>query len=738
LSAEQNTPSPDFSLFPELSGEEAVEITLLSDWEQSQTQATNPEMGETLKAEREKYAMLGTVGSGAMGEVLLARDQNLHRKVAYKKIHTDMNQNRKVMDRFFTEAQITAQLDHPNIVPIYSLEITARGEIGYSMKLIHGKTLKDLIREARAQYDQTGKVDEEHSLRVMLDHFLKVCDAMHYSHKKGVIHRDLKPANIMIGPYNEVYVMDWGIAKVIQQAEPPVDEEIVRLIKTDLNEPPMERTQLGQILGTPRYMSPQQAAGKNDLLDGRSDQFSLGLILFELITLKPAFHATEPIELIKKVLKAELEPFQHYVAKQPLPFELQAIVHKATAQKAPDRYASVAELADDLRRFLRGEAVLAQPDTSLQKVLRWVGRHRQITLGLVFGLFSLSAGILIWSLYQQQQAMQRAQAHEKKLSQYLMGVSKRAELIDAQFKNFEALLERLSGAAETVLEFGVPSREPFYTYLDFYNPRTAPPDLRYSSYYKAKISSDWLTFKLSPGVEKAELEPLIRKLSPLRHVFRHIALQSQGQDLVGLSEQAVRKQILDKGVPLIWAYLGLKQGLLVNYPGNTGYKAAYDARKRPWYTLSLHQKGPRWQSPYIDTSGGGWVLPCTQPLYDSKRQFLGVAGAEMTLDYIKTHFLEIKDRPGILNSYLLDQQGRVVASTLEKSEHFAVGTLVETARELKAYPRPEVVAQIMKSPSGYLEDKDKKGPRVLAYYQLHSLGWYYLVEADTQKLGIAD
>lgn len=715
----------DFNPFPP---EEEVELTQLSDLETTPSGPDTPAHGSST---RDKYAMLGTVGSGAMGEVLLARDQELRRKVAFKKVHSGMMGNRKVVDRFFTEAQITAQLDHPNIVPIYSLEISAQGDIGYSMKLVQGKTFKELMAEARQQWDQQNHVDEEHSLLTLLEHFLKVCDAMHYSHIKGVIHRDLKPANIMVGRYNEVYVMDWGIAKVVKQPEAPIDPELVQMLQPHSEESPHEQTQMGQIVGTPRYMSPQQAAGKNKELNALCDQFSLGLILFELLTLRPAFTAPTQIELLKKVLKAELQPFIHHNAKVTVPTELQAIVHKATALKTYDRYASVADFADDIRRYLRGEAVLARPDNPLQKTLRWMRHHSQITLGVVLSLFVLLSGSVIWSQFRQQQAMIAAQKHEKKLTGFLMDVAKQAQLIDSQFSAFEMMLERLGGVAVQLLEFGNASSDPLFTHLDFYKPEKAPPDLRHSAVYQAPISTDWANFKLSPGIEQSQIEPLMRQINPLRHTFRYIALQSKSQSTTRLQGEAARSLLLDQGVPMVWAYVGLKQGLLLNYPGNTGYNPQYDARKRPWYVLSLSQQGPHWKSPYIDASGNGWVLPCTLPLHNSKGQFLGVAGVEMTLEYIKHHYLEIKQISGFLNSYILDEQGRVVASTQEKTEKFAAGTLIDKARELQPYHRDDIRAQIISKKSGYHEEKQGHENRVFAYYPIHSLGWFYLVEVQS-------
>lgn len=710
----------DFNLFPP---EEAVELTQFSDLDAGKALETGASNQKTVG--KAKFAQLGTVGAGAMGEILLVRDQDLRRKVAYKKVNSGMTQNPKVVDRFFTEAQITAQLEHPNIVPIYSLEISPEGEIGYSMKLIQGKTFKELISEARLQYDQSGKVDEEHSLLTLLEHFLKVCDALHYSHIKGVIHRDLKPANIMVGRFHEVYVMDWGIAKVLNQGEfapeETWDDEMVGLFQFDSSQPPLERTLLGQIIGTPRYMSPQQAAGKNDELDACCDQFSLGLILFELITLRPAFRAGNQIDLLKKVLKVDLEPFQHYFPKQRIPVELQAIVKKATSLKTAGRYASVADMADDLRRFLHGEAVLARPDRAVEKLIRWIGKHGKTTLAFIMGVLILASCTVTWSLYRHEQAVLKAQTHGKKMTAFFMQVAHRAQLIETQLTGFELLLAYLTSAAQQLLEFGNTSSVPFYTYADFLSPNTSPPDLSYANSYKAKISLDWPIVKLAPGVSQTEVLPILRKLSPLRQTFRTLALQSHSQAATTFAPAAARSLVMQKGVPLIWAYVGLEQGISFNYPGNADFSPDYDARKRPWYIHSLQQQGARWQSPYLDAGGTGWVLPCTQPIHDAKGHVIGVAGVEMTLDYIQQHLLEIDGLPGHVNSYLINEKGQIVSSS-------------RSTKQAGKFSQPKILTQLLKKKAGYLEDPTHKGGRVWAFFPIMSLGWFYVVEAETSKL----
>lgn len=714
--------------------EDEIELTRIEDLCPSDSETEpSPAKSDQTHASRPRYEMVQTVGQGAMGKILLAIDQNLRRKVAYKMVHSEMASNRRVMSRFLTEAQITAQLDHPNIVPIYALEVSASGDIGYSMKMIRGQTLKDLMIKARKQYDEQGHPDEDHSLTTLLDHFLKVCDAMHYAHMKGVIHRDLKPANIMIGPYNEVYVMDWGIAKIIRHSEVKLEADMVNLLQSDHDEPELERTQVGQIMGTPRYLSPQQAAGKNDELDGRSDQFALGLILFELITLKPAFRAKSQVNLLKKILKVELEPFVHHAPKQKIAPELQAIVRKATGKKPDQRYANVEEMADDIRRYLRGEAVLAQPDTPFQSLMRWMGHHREVTLGLVLALILLSASAIIIGMYRQQQAVQEAHEHQQRLSAFLMHVAKQAQQVNAQFTQAESLLTELGGAATELLEYGQPQHDRVYTDVEI-GSQNPPPDLTYSSFYQQPLTLDYNTNKLAPGLSRADAEPLIQKINPLRFVFRQILLQSINRDAVALPDAEQRRLILEDGPPLIWAYVGLKQGLHVAYPGKSGYKPEYDPRLRPWYKDSLKQHGPRWLKPYIDTGGKGWVLPCTLPLHASDGEFLGVAGVEMTLTYIKQHYLQLKDTPGILNAYLLNPEGKIIASSQEKEETFKMGILINKARELKPYPMPEVVSELLSKHSGYHEYREGKEDRVLAYYPITSLGWYYLVEARSAQL----
>lgn len=330
----------------------------------------------------EEYTIVDSLDEGAMGSIHLARDNKLGRVVAYKKIHPQVAEYPTFLSRFIMEAQITAQLQHPSIVPIYSL-LVQNGEIGYAMKLIDGITLKRYIQETGEQYNQSGDVDEYHSLKARLEHFLKVCDAIHYAHRKGVVHRDLKPVNIMLGHYNEVYVMDWGIAKIVQVDEETFDDVTKRIDSDKDIDKDFDKTVVGQMMGTPAYMSPEQAEGNNDTLDHRSDLYSLGLILFEVVTLYKAINGKTVDAIIAKAMQGIIDPVPSYAKEAEEQEQLMAIIGKATQYLPEHRYTTVAEFADDIRRFLHGDPIRALPDTTKQKVMRWITRHKKATINIL-------------------------------------------------------------------------------------------------------------------------------------------------------------------------------------------------------------------------------------------------------------------------------------------------------------------------------------------------------------------
>lgn len=677
------------------------------------------------------FTILDSIDEGGMGEILIAKDNELGRTVAFKRIHKHVAEVPSYLDRFLMEAQVTAQLQHPNIVPVYEMKVDGNNA-AYAMKLIQGSTLKDIITESQNQYNDKGKLDKHHNLSARLEHFLKVCDALHYAHRKGVIHRDLKPLNVMVGPFNEVYVMDWGIAKIISVDENMFDDQTEKVGSS--KEDDSDETQIGQLLGTPAYMSPEQANGQINIIDHRSDLFSLGLILFELVTLRRAYIADDKETTLDKAKKAKLADAKPYASHQNIPKQLVAIIRKATNLDPDARYTTVEEFADDIRRYMRGDAIKARRETPVQKLLRWMNRHRLATLNAMVYLILISFTVVGWSLYQQQQTKVKSQSQSQKMSQFVSDVSKQAQKIDTKFLKYEAIVQSIAASTVTLLERAQPDPEPYYDYKDFADPALAPPDLAESSVYGFPVSVGWHAYKLAPGVEYETVENIVRSLNPLRHTFKSMMLKSHSENIAADDHEMAMSVIKDQGLPLVWTFIGLEEGIFAEYPGKTGYPEDFDPRVRPWYVNTLKNEGVCWMPPYIDVGGRGVMLPCTKKLFNKEGRFLGVAAVEMTLEHIRHRLMSMPGIEGIKNTYLLNERAEIVVDSSEVSDKYERGTLINSIENLKAYPHENVVKGVLKGDSGFNTYTENGVKKILAYYRLNSIGWYYLAEADASHI----
>ncbi len=689
-------------------------------------------------AQQARYSIIGTLGEGGMGQVLVARDNDLRRKVAVKTLRPQLVGEPKIVGRFLGEAQITAQLDHPNVIPVYGLEVDSRGAISYTMKMIRGKTLKDVIDETTALLQSRRPLDEEHSLAGRLDVFLKVCDAIHYAHSKGVIHRDLKPPNIMVGKYREVYVMDWGIARLMDGSEEAEREErvdVARPVVPVADGGPgvdLELTRVGQAIGTPRFMSPEQAAGRNRELDGRSDQYALGLILFELVSLRRGVEGDDPLSTLKNSLAGNTAPLVHLTGER-IPRELRAIIARATRLLREQRYPSVAAMAEDVRRYLRGEAVLARPDNPLQKLLRWIGRHREWTLVAILLLLLGSALQMGWAERRRKEAEERAFERERRLRTLLTQVSKQAHRIDTRFLELEESLEGLAQLATWSLSRGAEGEDPVYLLEDFQSPDRRPSDYGWCPVYRWPVSLDHAVAVLRPGLSAVQMMPKLRRLAPLRHHYRRMFRESSPFGREPLSPTQERILLGEKGVGLDFAYVVLPEGVIYLYPGEGSFPPDYDPRGSAYYRLSAEKHGKFWGSPYVDSSdsesGDELVLPCTTSLWDVNGTFLGVAGVELTFDRIIEQLLAIQDVPGVLETTLVDETGRVLVDSGDKGKRFkSAGN--DIGVNLEPYPVPAVVNAIRNRQAGILEGTRDGRAMILVAYRLEMKGWYYVVEVD--------
>jgi len=323
-----------------------------------QPSSGRPNVARLPVVEKEVYRIEGEVAQGGIGRVLSARDQRLDRRVAVKVL---LEESGAYEDRFVREALVTARLQHPSIVPVYEAGRWPTGEPFYSMKLVSGKPLLEIIEESKT-------LDERLPL---LTRVLAVADAVAYAHERRIIHRDLKPANILVGAHGETILIDWGLAKDLNEANVPSAAEM----NADLNAPAPENntlTMVGSVMGTPSYMPPEQAAG--DAVDERADVYALGAILYHVLSGRQPYAGYSGMQTIMRVL--EEPPKALETLQSGIPRDLLAIIEKAMHRDRATRYPTAKEFADDLRRFLTGQLVGAHHYSSRERVIRFVRKHR--------------------------------------------------------------------------------------------------------------------------------------------------------------------------------------------------------------------------------------------------------------------------------------------------------------------------------------------------------------------------
>jgi eukaryotic-like serine/threonine-protein kinase len=336
----------------------------------------------------QRFRVLRPHARGGLGAVFVALDGELHREVALKQIldhHADDPLSRQ---RFLLEAEVTGGLEHPGIVPVYGLGTYGGGRPYYAMRLVRGESLKEAIEQFHgdpALKNNAGRRSIE--LRKLLRRFLDVCDAIDYAHGRGVLHRDIKPANIIVGKHGETLVVDWGMAKVTGKSDPEVGE---RTLMPSSASGSME-TLPGAAMGTPAYMSPEQAAGELDRLGPASDVYSLGATLYCLLTSKAPFAGDDVGLLLRAVQQGDFASPRHHDPR--IDKALEMICLKAMARKAPDRYPSAKALADDVERWLADEAVTAWREPWTVEARRWISRNRSLV-----GAVVIAAPVAIVSL----------------------------------------------------------------------------------------------------------------------------------------------------------------------------------------------------------------------------------------------------------------------------------------------------------------------------------------------------
>jgi serine/threonine protein kinase len=448
--------------------------------------------------EGKKHRVITTIGRGGMGVVMQARDLRIRRNVAMKVMKATSQFSRESVMRFIDEAQLTGQLEHPNIVPVYELGIDEHGEVFYAMKYVRGTTLDEVLRALRSGRTQSI---EKYPLATLLAVFQKICDAIAFAHSKSVVHRDLKPENVMIGAYGEVLVMDWGLAKNMTSGS-----------RSDRGAHGGSgharghhgsrgfQTMHGLIVGTPPYISPEQARGEVGEIDVRSDIYVLGEILYAILTLRAPIAGENINEIVQNILASKITPptsfnppvtptwrrftkvRESFVEQVPLahcpggriPEGLSAVAMKAMQHDPEKRYQSVEEMQADITAWQGGFATKAERATPLKHMLLWVARHKGEVALIAIGVVML-ASFVVQLAREKNRALlneKRALANERRAVESealaemrlveLRGTApvfydEAASLLDDQ--EFEKALSKIDYAIEQV------PNEPDYHYL---------------------------------------------------------------------------------------------------------------------------------------------------------------------------------------------------------------------------------------------------------------------------------
>ena len=315
-----------------------------------------------------RYVLRTFHARGGMGEIWLAEDRDIGRPVALKRMRPGHERHR---ERFLMEAQITGRLEHPGVVPVHELGTDAEGQPFYIMKFVHGKTLKEAIRDYHSATPDSENPREVQFLR-LLEIFIDLCNTVAYAHSMGIIHRDLKPDNVMVGAYGETLVLDWGLAKMLGSPELQEGSLSIELRSAMSGS---HETEAGTVKGTPSYMAPEVAAGNVAEVDQRSDIYLLGGTLYEILTgHRPRKgHITEVIEQART-----RPPVAPRKLKPDIPRALEAICMKALSQTKLMRYQSAKLLAADVQRYLAGEPVSAHREPFVARAWRWARKRKQM------------------------------------------------------------------------------------------------------------------------------------------------------------------------------------------------------------------------------------------------------------------------------------------------------------------------------------------------------------------------
>ncbi|WP_339744422.1 protein kinase [uncultured Rubinisphaera sp.] len=511
-----------------------------------------------------RFHKIRSHAQGGLGEVFVAEDIELSRHVALKEIKGNAKLSPADKVRFLREAEVTGQLEHPGIVPVYGLGSYADGRPFYAMKFIKGDSLQKAISNYHNP-ETSGRTPEQKlfQLRQLLQRFIDVCNAMHYAHSRGVLHRDLKPGNIMVGKYGETLVVDWGLARLQGEASEILsDTEGPQILSGSVETQTLD----GTLLGTPAYMPPEQAMGTIDQLNATSDVYSLGATLYELLTGQAPFVGKQLTELLKKVRRGNF-PKPTEIEKD-IPKPLEAICLTAMKLNQADRYQSAAQLAEDLERWLADEPVNVWKESFSIRLGRWVKRHRTLFTSVATSALVLIAALTVGMLLLNAARNREAAAREMAETNFRMA----KEAVDQFYIRVseEVLLDQpgLQAVREEML------KEALEYYKRFLEQRSDDPllqeDQALTMYYQGQIlgeiESPEQSLKVLRESEELQKKQLERNANDPLQKYRLSNIQN------AIASQLTKEQKWKEAEESFKNATSLRQQLVDEFPENTEYQ----------------------------------------------------------------------------------------------------------------------------------------------------------------------
>ena len=659
------------------------------------------------------YEVGETFASGGQSILRRGVDRRFGRQAAIKTLQINDVDPEEARSSFIREAQITAQLEHPAVIPAYSLTGDKDGGMHFAMRYVTGTTLQKYLHDLIRTYTQNGidRYDERRNLFLRLEYFLRVCDAMEYAHARGVIHCDLKPENVMIGRYREVYVMDWGIA----------------LTKETTREWKPKKT----VVGTLRYLAPEIIRGKRPGF--RSDIFSMGALLYELITLNNAFAGSTSSEIVKMEKSGNIGGFKHRFGSH-VHRDFVAIIRKAIAPEPAERYSSIRDMAADVRRVLRNEEISVRPDTLPMRFVRWCANNPRGISITFFTIFALALLIFGFSLDRVVGAAIAQRDREAVISGSLARTMLAAQTINNGFYRKAQLLDSLEEEFLMLQDSGslresrmiLPRRE-------MVQPEGAAKDsLKPAPAYRRLVDFDHMTYtRINPDralsdVQKKNLQ-ILNLLVPR---FRQILFRSGigGNFLASMTDEQIEKELRVSGASPHQIVFGFPDGLFAVYPGTDRITPGFDPRRRGWYQhgMTLWHKQRTWLRPFKPFGEEGYQIACATPIYDRSNVYQGVVAVEMDLEMLSGQIANLGNAgSAVKNKFILDRYGFVCL----KLGQDAGGIPFRRQR----IPE-QVLEQILRRPNGYWLETVGAKEYLWTFASLDTPRWFYAERIDLKEM----